>query len=199
MGVIKKTSPIRVRHLRDKDLVVNYYLGGRTMLQVCDKMKEDYNKTISISRVSQIIAAATEEWKKEQSKSIEEKKMVEIEKINNLEKIYTDAWQRSLLAAETTISKMEPGRTPAAKKKLKEVIKTIRESAGDPRYLQGIQWCIEKRCELMGHDAPQKIEANLTGTITNNTTVRKVLFTGRGKAYESIPETHVDNNKDQDQ
>jgi hypothetical protein len=27
---------------------------------------------------------------------------------------------------------------------------------GDPRFLAGVQWCINKRCEILGLDAPAK-------------------------------------------
>ena len=29
---------------------------------------------------------------------------------------------------------------------------------GDPRFLAGVQWCIDKRCKIMGLDAPQLVE-----------------------------------------
>jgi hypothetical protein len=35
------------------------------------------------------------------------------------------------------------------------------ESAGDPRFLAGIQWCIEQRCKILGLLAAVKNE--LTG------------------------------------
>ena len=31
------------------------------------------------------------------------------------------------------------------------------EHCGDPRYLQGVQWCIHKRCEILGLNAPTRI------------------------------------------
>ena len=37
-----------------------------------------------------------------------------------------------------------------------KVVKTAKGQAGDSRFLQGIQWCINKRSELLGLDAPEK-------------------------------------------
>ena len=39
--------------------------------------------------------------------------------------------------------------------------KTSMGQAGDPRFLAGVQWCIERRCKIIGIDAPTKSE--LTG------------------------------------
>jgi hypothetical protein len=30
------------------------------------------------------------------------------------------------------------------------------ERDGNPEFLKGVQWCINKRCEILGFDAPKK-------------------------------------------
>ena len=44
---------------------------------------------------------------------------------------------------------------------------------GDPRFLMGIQWCINKRCELMGLDAPKS--SKQTNYEVNASTPKPVL------------------------
>ena len=40
--------------------------------------------------------------------------------------------------------------------KVKEV-KRREGQSGNPSFLAGVQWCINKRCEILGLDAPKKI------------------------------------------
>lgn len=63
-----------------------------------------------------------------------------------------------------------------------EVMDESKGSAGDARFFNTIQWCIEYRCKLLGIEAPVKIETNTTLTANVNTTttlVRKVVFKTR--------------------
>lgn len=201
MGRKGGITPSKLRVLRDKDLVIKYYFEGRTMQMVCDKMLADHNKRIHIPRVSVIIKEATTRWKTEQGELIEDHKMREIEAIDKLQITYTMAWERSMAAAETMVEHLQPvktkgGRTSVSKPSVNKAISTIRATAGDPRFLLGIQWCIDKRCELLGHDAPQKIEANITGVVTNNTTIRRVVF--KRREYDADPEIFTENKKDEE-
>lgn len=34
---------------------------------------------------------------------------------------------------------------------------------GDPRYLAGVQWCIEIRCKLLGIEAPKRVDVTSAG------------------------------------
>lgn len=45
---------------------------------------------------------------------------------------------------------------------LERLIKT-EATSGNPAWLQGIQWCINKRCEIMGLNAPRRVEASGPG------------------------------------
>lgn len=186
-------SPVKVRRLREKDLMVRYYLEGRTLSQVADKLMDEHRFKRSMSCISKVINGAIKEWKNERGEFIEYHKDIEIQKINNLEVTYFEAWEASKSAGNHEVQKLAPGKTPAAKKKLKEVIKTIRDTAGDPRFLLGIQWCIDKRCELLGHDAPQVIEANISGNITNTNIIRKVVF--KTREYKAADQVYSQDTK----
>lgn len=171
------------------------------MQQVRDKMKDDENRTISVPQISNIVNAAIKVWRTEQQEFISIHKEIEIQKINQLEVMYFEAWEKSRGLADTIVQKLEPGKTARAKQKVKEAVKTIRESAGDPRFLLGIQWCIDKRCEILGTNAPQVVEANISGTVTNNTTIRRVVFTTKDKKekeYTAAPEEHTNTDKPED-
>ncbi|MHC4984512.1 MAG: hypothetical protein ACYTF6_15275, partial [Planctomycetota bacterium] len=50
------------------------------------------------------------------------------------------------------------------------VAKARKGQAGDPRFLAGVQWCIERRCKILGLDAPTKAQASLLNINMGNLT-----------------------------
>jgi len=85
----------------------------------------------------------------------------EIAKVDELELIYYDAWIRS---CKGVISQTQKARQKIKSNNdseiAKELVKINREQVGDPRFLAGVQWCIERRCKIIGIDAPTKIDVN---------------------------------------
>ncbi len=80
--------------------------------------------------------------------NINEAKAKELARVDHLEREYWEAWERSVGEHRTKTLKTE-------------------EINGDPRYLSGIQWCINKRCELLGLDAPSKTDITSGGKSIN--------------------------------
>ena len=103
-----------------------------------------------------------ETWRESALIDIDEAKARELAKVDRLEREYWDAWERSCEDAETI---RQEGRPPeeGEKGKPEKVVKTSKGQAGDPRFLAGVQWCIERRCKIIGVDAPT--EHKLSGTI----------------------------------
>jgi len=95
--------------------------------------------------VSRDIKALQDQWLESSLVDFTAAKATELAKIDNLERIYYDAWERSCEDAETTTKKaVEDGK--------KEATKTTKGQVGDPRFLNGVQWCIDKRCKIFGLD-----------------------------------------------
>jgi len=84
----------------------------------------------------------------------DEAKARELAKVDRLEREYWTAWGRSCKDAETL-------RQEGSGEKPSRVVKIKRPRNGDPAFLRGVQWCIERRCKIIGVDAPSKSE--LTG------------------------------------
>jgi len=80
--------------------------------------------------VSRELKIIQKQWQKDSIFDFNEAKQKELAKIDNLELEYWDSWQTS----------------------------KAERAAGDPRFLNGVQWCITKRCEILGFDAPTKLE-----------------------------------------
>jgi predicted transcriptional regulator len=99
-----------------------------------------------VSKDIQVIRAL---WSKSMVEDYNQKVDEELAKINLLEQEYHEAWSRS---KEQFKSRSIKGRAIGEENPTQLVEKHERteERVGDPRYLQGIQWCIEQRCKIMG-------------------------------------------------
>lgn len=79
---------------------------------------------------------------------------IELERVDALLMEYWEAWEKSKQPVEKTISEKRQGvETETSKASIQRTGRT-----GDPRYLAGIQWCIERRAKFLGLDAPEKTD-----------------------------------------
>lgn len=98
-------------------------------------------------------------WLASAIRDFDEAKSQELAKLDALEESLWEAWRKSTLPKNIKQLIVEKhGRRIHSKKDLKRE----EESVGDPRYLAGIQRVIDKRCELLGLDAPIKTATELT-------------------------------------
>jgi len=140
---------------RDRQLISDLYHDGRIQADIAKETG------LSQATVSRDIKALQRDWLKSALIDFDKAKARELSKIDNLERIYRKAWERSCEDAETTTQKM----VGDPKTGRKEMSKTAKGQVGDPRFLQGIQWCIDRRCKILGVDAPTKIApTDPTGT-----------------------------------
>ncbi|MDD5343439.1 MAG: sigma factor-like helix-turn-helix DNA-binding protein [Smithella sp.] len=142
---------------RDRQLISKYYLEGMTQWEIKKKMG------ISQATVSRDIAILIRYWRLSQLQNIDSAKQIELAKINKLEIEYWNSWDRS---KEEFKKKSLKQRVIAESKQPIEINSATEDRNGDPRYLAGVQWCITKRCEILGINAAIKTETNLTGTLT---------------------------------
>lgn len=142
---------------RDRRRTADLYLQG--WLQA-DIAKELGNSPATVSRDIKFLQS---EWQQSALVDIDAAKAKELAKVDRLEREYWEAWERSCQDAETVTQKTkgvvqrkqdEDGKFVAERPA--EATKTSKGQAGDPRFLQGVQWCIDKRCKILGIDAPMK-------------------------------------------
>jgi len=138
---------------RDRRRIADLYLQGWLQVDIAAEVG------VSQSTVSLDLKALHKEWQKSALVDIDAAKSKELARIDRLEREYWDAWYRSCLDAETTTKKA----VETAKETRKEAVQTAKGQSGDPRFLQGVQWCIERRCKILGIDAPQKQEVSGPG------------------------------------
>jgi len=122
---------------KDRRRVSELYLRGELQADIAEEVGR------SQSTVCRDLQALQAQWLKDAAVDFDTAKAKEIAKIDNLERTYHSAWQRSCEDAETLIKDGTP-------EKVEKLKRTSKGQAGDPRFLQGVQWCIEKRCKILG-------------------------------------------------
>lgn len=149
--------------------MADLYLKGWLQVDIAAELQ------INQSTVSRDLRALHKQWLKEALVDYDKAKAKELAKIDRLEREYWVAWVRSCEDAEMVKEKTqnilqrqgESGELVALEYP-DGTTKTRKGQAGDPRFLQGVQWCIERRCKILGVDAPEQMhmDVNGTGTLT---------------------------------
>jgi len=134
------------RLARDRRRIGDLYLRGWLQADIADELG------LAQGTVSKDIATMQKSWQEAGAYDFDEAKQKELAKIDTLERTYWDAWSKSREDAETV--RQEGSVKSDAPEK---VVRTAKGQSGDPRYLAGVQWCIDKRCKIMGIDAPTEI------------------------------------------
>jgi hypothetical protein len=110
---------------------------------------------VSEGQISLDLTHIRRAWLKASNISKEDRIAEELAKIDHLERKLWQAWEKSTKDHKRVISKNK-GKTSADSPEYSEVTNMDIIKDGDPRYLQAIERCIDRRCKLLGLDAPMK-------------------------------------------
>lgn len=145
-------APKRTKFERERDLleISRLYLQGITQAEIGQRLG------VSQPQISYDLRVLRNRWLQSSIVNIDEAKARELARVDHLEREYWDAWEKSKNPVKTRGSKKVDG---------EQVESTIQgeTGTGDPRYLTGVQWCINKRCEVLGLDAPSKTDVTSGG------------------------------------
>lgn len=124
------------------------YIQGKTQIQIAEIIG------VSQGTISNDLKELQKRWKEKSIQLIDERKAEELAKVDQLERTYWEAWLKSCQYQEMSTMLND---------KLVTVLVPLEQATpmGDTKYLAGIQWCIDRRCKMLGVDAPQKIEGEL--------------------------------------
>jgi len=104
---------------------------------------------VSQAQISMDVRTLQKRWVAAGLMDLTEAKARELAKIDELERTYWDAWEESKKARQVdTSGKTEGGELRA------QIRKETRD--GNPAFLTGVGWCIDRRAKLLGLDAPTK-------------------------------------------
>lgn len=162
-----KRTPIEREH--DLLTISRRYLAGDIQADIAIDLG------LSQQQISYDLKELQRRWLNSSVSNLDEAKARELAKVDNLELEYWQAWKRSQEDAETVKQKGEvvPGEGGKPSIKTTDTEKTTKGQAGDPRFLQGVQWCIERRCKILGVDAPEKHDLTTGGEKITLTVVYK--------------------------
>ena len=146
-----KRTPFQIE--RDRRDVADLYLKGWIQARIAEDLdkSDDRDYEFTRSMVGYDLRALQKAWQKSALVNIDQAKAKELAKVDRLEREYWNAWERSCAPAITT---RQEGK--AVEGGVERIVSTSVERKGDPRFLQGVQWCIERRCKIIGIDAPEK-------------------------------------------
>lgn len=130
------------------------YCRGNTQQAIADYLE------VTRQQIGYDLKIVFGRWQESAVANIEERKAAELEKVNQLERTYWDAWERSLKPKESRVrkaAKMGDSEDEAVAALRTSELKTEQRD-GNPSYLEGVRWCIEQRCKILGLNAPTKVD-----------------------------------------
>lgn len=121
---------------RERDLVetARLYCQGLSQAEIGERLG------VSQRTISKDLREIQRRWQAACVESISQGKARELARIDELERTYWAAWFDSKRVKTSKAIKQEETRD------------------GNPAYLQGVMTCIEKRCKLLGLDAPVRMD-----------------------------------------
>jgi len=136
---------------RDRRKIADLYLKGWIQADIAAEIG------MAQQTVSNDIKALQKDWLASALIDFNEAKSQELAKVDRLEREYWQAWERSCEDAETITEKARASKGSERPDSV-EKTKQAKGQAGDPRFLNGVQWCIDRRCKILGIDAASKVD-----------------------------------------
>ena len=111
---------------------------------------------ISQQQVSYDLKAIRAAWLASAVRDFDALKAQELAKIDAVEREYWLAWERSKKDKEISVQEGGEVDPQTRKPRIKKVVMRKEGQAGNPAFLAGVLTCIERRCAILGLDAPKR-------------------------------------------
>jgi len=148
MAAKTRTPLERERDLRETAAL---YLRGLTHQEIAQRLN------ISRQQVGYDLKVLQRRWRESAVADFNAKKAAELARMDELERTYWEAWERSCQAREiTTQERIQGGETEADGGRRKAGVRKEQRD-GNPEFLRGVERCIEMRCKIIGAFAALKI------------------------------------------
>ncbi len=143
-----KRTPIQIEH--DRVEIARRYLHGETQAAI--------GRVLGMTQqmVCYDLKAIQAQWRRAAIRDFDEAKGQELAKIDELERTYWEAWAQSKEEKQTKSAAKEQGEGKNGTVKTKTGLRTEGRD-GNPVFLAGVMACIDRRCKLLGVDAPVKL------------------------------------------
>ncbi len=152
MAAPKRTDKNR---LKDLAMIAQLYLQGITIAEITRRVSEANKYSLSTRMIDHDLAEIRKQWLESSVRNFDEARAQELAKLDEVERHAWAAWDRSC-------GEHHSSRTKAVKEAgepvKNEAVLMKRDEYGDPRFLAIVKQCIDKRCALLGLDAPDVLE-----------------------------------------
>ena len=142
----------RFRILERRKRVAGMYLRGLSQWEI--------GRHLGVTQqcIAKDVHALEKEWLASAVVAIDAAKAKELARIDRLERIAWRAWRRSCQRKERATTRMERRLDEDAQKAKTVSSKQSEARDGNAEYLKRVEWCINKRCELLKLNPPQRLE-----------------------------------------
>jgi len=151
----------RLAYTERRKEVAKLYLEAWTQQAIADHFG------VNQSTISRDLEAIRQQWVDSAIKDFNQAKATELARIDKLEREYWSGWERSQDEVKKTSQKAKT--QGDNKPNYVEKAQSVEDRVGDPRYLSGVQWCIEQRCKILGIYAPERQDISLDGKVKSIT------------------------------
>ena len=141
----KKRTPLERE--RDLERAAALHCSGRSQRAIAEALH------VSQQQICYDLRLLQKRWQESARALLDEHKARQLARIDHLERVAWEAWERSCQDAETTSAKRVQGRTTKEGEPLPDLCTSARVTkgqAGDPRFLERVAWCIEQRSKIIG-------------------------------------------------
>ena len=165
-----RKSKLRTVAERERDLALaaELYLKGKTYKEIAAEInavnaQNGSKYRLTDRNINADIRTIHSRWTQSYLVDFDSAKAKELAHIDKLEQQYWNAWERSILSEEEVYTeqikdlqgKVLNSLVPNVKGSghqynRNRVAKKVKNRDGNPSFLQGVQWCIEQRCKILG-------------------------------------------------
>ena len=124
-------------------LVAELYLQGWVQTAIAKQLG------VTQPTVSADLKAIRQEWKESRIRDFDTLKAQELERLDKIERTAWEAWEQSREPEITTKASKVDGQSRAER--------TTKHTHGNVNFLNTVIRCVDKRCDLLGLDAPFKV------------------------------------------
>ena len=147
-----RNSQERFRIHERRRRVASMYLRGMSQWEIGRRL------CVTQQCIAKDIQALEKEWLAAAVVDIDAAKAKELARIDRLERVAWRAWRRSCQRKERASTRLEKKLDETAPQGKTVTSKHTELRDGNPEYLKRVEWCINKRCELLKLDPPQRLE-----------------------------------------
>jgi hypothetical protein len=138
---------------RERDLreTAALYLRGLTHYEIAQRLN------VCRQQIGYDLKVLLRRWQQSALADFDAKKAAELARVDELERTYWEAWERSRQAREvTTQERTQEGEGQADEGRRKAGVRKEPRD-GNPEFLRGVERCVELRCKIIGAFAAVKI------------------------------------------